>query len=187
MMARILNLIGIGKATLVDDSGEVAKIQVTEGARGSGGSDRVTDNVPRVGEYGFASALPANSEVLVIRRNGDRGNGIVIATQHRASRPTNMPVGDVWLYDLRGRAVKLTVDGIELDAAGGEVLVTNAAKVRCACDIETTGDVVARADGSKVSLTALHDAYNMHKHPPAAGGGTWGSGPPVPLAGGSTG
>jgi hypothetical protein len=58
----------------------------------------------------------------------------------------------------------LTADGITIDAAGGLVTVTNASKVRCTCDIETTGDVRCRADGQVVSLGDLHDAYNAHKH-----------------------
>jgi hypothetical protein len=62
------------------------------------------------------------------------------------------------------------------------VTVTNASKVRCTCDIETTGDVVARADGKAVSLGALHDTFNLHNHPPVAAGGSWGSGPPKPQA-----
>ena len=178
MIAKLLSLIGIGQATLTDDSGTVQMLQVTEGELGSGGTTRVTDKVPRIAEYGFASALPDDAEVVVIRRSGERANSIVIGTQHRASRPTNMPAGDVWIYDLRGHAVKFTDDGVVIDGAGDIVTVTNASKVRCECDIETTGDIVSRADGDRVSLNALRDAYDLHDHPPIAGTTTWGSGPP---------
>lgn len=181
-MRGLLSLLGIGRATLTDDCGEVQLVQVTEGARGTGGTARVTDKVARVTEYGFVSSLPDGAEVIVIRRDGERAKPLVIATQHRASRPTGLDAGDVWLYDQRGRAVKLTADGIEIDGAGGTVTVTNADKVRCECDVETTGDVVARCDGQRVSLTGLHDTYNQHKHPPTAGAGTWGAGPPAPQA-----
>lgn len=178
MMARLFSLFGVGRATLVDDSKPVQRIQVTEGAKGQGGSDRITDQVPRMSEYGFTSALPDDAEVLVIRRNGERANGIVIATQHRASRPTDLEAGDVAIYDVRGRVIKLTSDGVIVDGADGLVTVKNATKVRCECDVETTGDLISRADGQRVSLNALHDAYNLHDHPPVAGGGQWGSGPP---------
>ncbi|WP_242183075.1 phage baseplate assembly protein [Sphingomonas sp. CARO-RG-8B-R24-01] len=178
MMDRILNFIGIGRASLVDDSQDVQTVQLTEGAAGNGSAPRVTDGVQRVTEFGFTSVPPDGTEVIVIRRNGDRGNSIAIATSHRASRPRDLAKGDVAIYDSRGRIIKLTADGIEIHAAGSTVKVTDAAKVRCECDVETTGDIVSRADGQRVSLNALHDAYNLHDHPPIAGSTSWGTGPP---------
>lgn len=177
-MQRILNLLSFGRATLIDDAGDLQLVQVTERAIGGGMEDRVTDKVQRVAEFGFSSMPPIGSEVVVLRRNGDRGLSIVVGTSHRPSRPRGLKAGDVVVYDERGRKVSLTADGIEIDGAGGPVTVVNATKVHCACDIETTGDVVARADGASISLTKLHDAYNAHVHPPIVAGAQWGSGPP---------
>ncbi|MDH4745817.1 phage baseplate assembly protein [Sphingomonas sp. CBMAI 2297] len=177
-MARLLALVGVGRATLTDDSKEVQLVQLTEGFVGTGGANRITDKVPRVMEFGFTSTLPEGSEIVVIRGNGERSRSIAIASQHRDSRPTDLKAGDTAIYDVRGRIMKLTADGIEIDAAGGPVTIKNASKVRCECDVETTGDVISRADGTKVSLNKLYDAYNAHTHPPAAKGGQWGSGPP---------
>lgn len=178
MMQRFLNLIGIGRATLVDDSGDLQVMQVTEGAIGGGMTDRITDKVQRVSEFGFSSVPPIDSEVLVIRRNGERALSIVIGTSHRPSRPRDLKAGDTVIYDERGRKISLTEDGIEIDGAGGPVTVINATKVRCECTIETTGDVVANVDGASVSLTKLAKAYNAHVHPPLVLGQQWGSGPP---------
>lgn len=178
MIGNILNLIGIGRATLSDDSQEQQFVQLTERFLGNGGTERVTDKVPRVTEFGFTSVLPEGSEIVVIRRNGERAHSIAIASQHRASRPKGLKPGDTAIYDVRGRIIRLTADGIEIDAAGGPVTVKRASKIRCECDVETTGDIVSRADGTRVSLNKLYDAYNAHTHPPAAKGGQWGSGPP---------
>ena len=174
----ILNLLGIGRSSLIDDSGDVQLIQVTEGAIGSGGSDRVTDKVMRAGEFGLASVPPNGSEVVILRRNARRGQPIIIATGHRASRPTGLRPGDSGIYDVRGAHILLTEDGIEIDAQGQQVTVVNASRVRCECDIETTGDVISRCDGQQVSLNALRDAYDEHDHPPVAGSTSWGTGPP---------
>lgn len=160
----IINLIGIGRMTGVDDSGDVQLAQVTEGALGDGGQELVTDKVPRVTEFGFASVPPLQSVATMLRRCGERSRAFISGTSHSASRPRGMQSGDTCLYDVRGRRVSLTSDGVVIDAAGGEVFVRNASKVRCECDVETTGDLVSRADGERVSLNALHDAYAAHAH-----------------------
>jgi phage baseplate assembly protein V len=159
-----VNFVGIGRATLIDDTGDLQLVQVTEGAAGGGFADRITDKVRRVAEFGFASVPPIGAEVLMLRRGGDRSRSMVVGTSHRPSRPRGLQPGDSGIYDVRGRKITLTADGVTVDGAGGVVTVTNASKVRCTCDIETTGDVRCRADGQAVSLGALHDAYNLHHH-----------------------
>jgi len=181
-MRGLLNLLGIGRVTVVDDAGDLQLLQVTEGAIGTGRGDRVTDQVRRVTEFGFSSSPPLGAEVVVIRRNGERAQSIAIATSHRPSRPRDLSPGDVVVYDVRGRMIRLTEEGIEVEAAGGPVTIRDAAKVRCECDVETTGDVTARVDGKRVSLAKLYDAYQFHSHPPVTAGASWGSGPPVPKA-----
>jgi phage baseplate assembly protein V len=178
MIERLLNMVGIGRSTLADDSGDLQLLQITEGATGGGGSDRILEKVRRVAEFGFASVPPDGAEVLVLRRNGLRTQSIVIATSHRPSRLKNLKPGDAALYDVRGAKITLTDQGIEIDAAGGEVTITNATKIHADCDIETTGDIISRAGGVPVSLNDLHDKYNEHDHPPVGGASTWGVGPP---------
>lgn len=182
MTDRLLNVITLGRITLTDDAGELQRVQVIRRAQGSGGADAITDDVPRAAEFGFTSVAPEDADAVLIHLAGRAGNGIVIATSHKPSRPRELKKGDTAIYDARGRTVRLTDAGIEIDAKGGEVLVSNASKVRCTCDVETTGDIVSRADGDRVSLNKLHDTFNLHNHPPVAGAGTWGSGPPKPQA-----
>lgn len=164
-MKLLANLIAFGRATLVDDGGELQLVQVTEKAFGTGFADRIIDHVRRLTEFGFSSVPPAESEVLVIRRGGDRGQSIVIATSHRPSRPRSLQPGDACLYDVRGARILLGPNGIEVDGGGRPVTVKNTPKVRLETDLlEVTGDVVSRADGSRVSLNGVRDAYVAHKH-----------------------
>lgn len=158
------NLVGIGSATQVDDSGEMQLVQVTEGAQGKGFAARVTDKVRRVTEFGFASVPPLGSEVMVIRRGGDRSHSVVIATSHRQSRLKNLGPGDVAVYDVRGAYVKFTSSGIVVDGAGQTVTIQNCGHVQVNGDLQVTGDVVSRSGGSAVSLNGVRDAYVAHHH-----------------------
>lgn len=173
MMRTFLNLFGVGHATLIDDDGEVQKLQLTERAAGSGFKDRVTDKVRRVMEFGFTSVPPIDSEVLVIGLLSDRSGRVAIATSHRPSRIKGLKPGDVALYDVRGARIVLTEDGLQIDCAGLAASIENCTtltikaseKVRIEADtLEVTGDVVSRADGTNVSLNGLRDAYHAHKH-----------------------
>lgn len=169
----ILNLFGIGHATMIDDDGEVQKLQLTEKAAGSGFKDRITDKVRRVMEFGFTSVPPIDSEVLVIGLLGDRSGRVAIASNHRPSRIKGLKPGDVALYDVRGAKITFTEDGLLIDCAGLPATIQNtttltikaSTKVRIeATKLEVTGDVVSRADGTPVSLNGLRDAYHAHKH-----------------------
>lgn len=161
----LTNLIGVGQVTSIDDSKEAQQLQVTERAEGSGFADRPIDDVTRVTEFGFASVPPLGAEALMIRRNGDRSQSLVIATNHRPSRARDLKPGDAGIYDVRGAKVMLTEDGLVIDCAGLPAVIRNATTVRIEADtLEVTGDVVSRADGTPVSLNDLRDAYAAHKH-----------------------
>jgi phage baseplate assembly protein V len=172
MMGWLATVFGIGRLRLIDDSGPVQRAQVDQGAFVDG-ARRLTDNVPIIGAFGFASAAPLGAEVLVVRCGADRSQSVGIATNHQDSRPRNLQPGDAALYDVRGRTVRLDADGMTIDAKNGPVKIVNATtvtikaatKVRIEAPIlECTGDIVAQADGTQVSLQALHDAYNAHVH-----------------------
>lgn len=172
-------LIGIGRATLVDDAGELQLIQVTEGAIGRGFADRVIDKVRRVSEFGFASVPPIDSEVLMLHRGGDRSRSLVVGTSHRPSRPRGMKPGEVGIYDVRGAKVMLTESGLVIDCAGLPAVVQNATTVTIKASekvvfdtpvaeftgaVTATGEVTALQGDDAAALGELRDAYNGHKH-----------------------
>lgn len=181
----ILNLIGIGRVSLVDDTKDLQEVQITEKAYGHGFADRLLDRVTRLVDFGFSSAPPIDSEAMMLRRNGDRGHSVVVATSHRPSRPKNLKPGDTVVYDVRGAKVQLTEDGLLIDCAGLPAQISNATTVTItgsdeihldaptvsiSGDLEVQGaitghaEVTAHQGGSAVGLGALRDAYNAHKH-----------------------
>ena len=163
---RIANAIGLGRLKLLDDTGPVQMVQVDQGAIGPDNARRLLDRVRRVMEFGFVSSPPVGTEAVLARLGGSRTLSLVIGTNHQASRPRDLQEGDSALYDVRGARVWLTANGIVIDGAGMPVTVQNTPKVRVVADlVEVTGDVVSRADGTRVSLNALRDAYDAHKHP----------------------
>ena len=83
----------------------------------------------------------------------------------------------------RGAYIWLKDGVIQIDAAGGEVMIQNATTVTVKAStkvrletptVETTGDFVSRADGTRVSLNAQQDAYDQHKHSGGTIGGNTG-------------
>ena len=173
MMDRLMNLIGIGRLKLVNDDREIMGFQVSQGETGSDAAEAITDDIPAILHFGLSSNPPLESEVVMVRRGGDRSQAVAIGTSHRPSRPKGLKPGDTTLYDVRGRHILLNADGIEIDGKGGPVRVVNATTVTIVASgkvrletptVETTGDFISRCDGAPVSLNGLHDAYDAHKH-----------------------
>jgi phage baseplate assembly protein V len=175
--SRIRHLFGVGKVTRVDDSKRLTRLQVKQG------KDGLIDDVPMVGLYGIASVPPLDSEILLLRLGGDRSQTFGVGSIHIESRLKDLQPGDVAIFDMRGAHIRLTAEGIHVDAAGLSITVDNAdtvtvvaeTKVRLDTplveltgdltvdgDIKATGDVQS-SDGD-VSLDGLHDAYNAHAH-----------------------
>lgn len=189
MTSRLHSLFGIGSVTLADDSGDMQRLQITEGTAGQGIAARIMDRVRRVVEFGFASVPPLGSEALIARRSGERTQSMVVGTSHRPSRPRNLMPGDTCLYDVRGAKVLLTANGLLIDCAGLPAIIQNSTIVTVtatdrivldAPDVECTGnfkaDKLLTGDGTPVELGALRDAYNSHHHTGVApGSGTTGA------------
>jgi len=165
---RIQMLFGRGRVTRVDDSGPVQKMQLKM-------SDIETpDNRLRLAEFGFTSNPPAGSDAAVLHVAGDRGSGVVIATNHQPSRPTGLQPGESMLYSQDGKYVYLTASGgISVFANGQSVNVTDATtvtinasnKVRMVTPrLECTGDIVDNCDTTGRSMAADRQIYDGHEH-----------------------
>lgn len=194
MFKMIANLIGLGRVSLLDDDGDLQRVQVTEGAIGTGFADRVLDEVPRVSEFGFTSAPPLGSEVVMIRRGSDRSQSIAIGTNHRPSRPRGLQPGDAGIYDVRSAKVMLTAGGLVIDCAGLPAVVQNASTitlrasekvildapvVECTGDLTSAGTITAATEvnAGAAQLTVLRDAYRVHKHTGVRSGEETSAGP----------
>lgn len=124
MMRRIQLATGWGRVTLSDDSKTAQILQVKLN------DSETRDGTPRIAEFGFTSRPPLGSDVLIVFLGGDRSKGVVVATAHQASRPTNLQEGEAMVYDLWGKSIYLTKSGgIIVDAKGTPVTVNNATTV----------------------------------------------------------
>ena len=85
-----------------DDSGPVHKVQGKVR-----GTPEVIDNLQTLNLYGFASHAPVGSDALAIFGNGDRSNGVIVATANQAARPRNQKQGEVTIYTDEGDTISL--------------------------------------------------------------------------------
>ena len=86
MARRLLSLVGRAKVTTSDDAGPIQTLQ------GKFNDLEVIDGMPRAAEFGLRLACPL-APILWWCFNGDRSNGVVLGTNHPASRPRNLAEG----------------------------------------------------------------------------------------------
>ncbi|NYH21380.1 phage baseplate assembly protein V [Paraburkholderia bryophila] len=123
---RLRGMFGRGRATYVDDSGPVQKMQVRMNGL------ITSDNRLRLAEFGFTSNPPIGADVLALHIAGDNGAGAVFATNHQQSRPRGLAAGESMLYSQDGKSVYLTASGgIVVEARGQPVIVNDASNVTC--------------------------------------------------------
>ena len=170
-MSRLLHLVSAGRITVVDDSGPVQKLQVSE-RPGSDGSLGVTDGVLRVAQFGFTSSPPLKSEVVLLRLWGNRTLTLALATSHQPSRLRNLNSGDTAVHDVRGAYMWWQAGGLVVDGAGLPMAVRNVGALTVMGDLKVTGDVIAQSAGDSISL-----AQHLH---PLQGPGSLETGAPLP-------
>ena len=152
LVSRLLHLVSAGRITVVDDSGSVQKLQVSE-RPGSDGSLGLTDGVLRIAQFGFSSSPPISSEVVLIRLWGNRTLTIAIGTSHQPSRPKNLSAGDAQLYSVRGQRVWLSNGTLIIDGAGQAIVLQNFTTCTVKGDLAVTGAI--SADGLVTSATGF--------------------------------
>ena len=170
MINRLLHMLGLGRVTLVDETGPMAIAQVEQTPLGAD-HPLVLDQLKRWTQFGDASVPPLGSEVLLVALGGLRGQTMVIASNHQPTRPRNMKPGDRRIYDVRGAMIDFSEAGMVIDAAGLPVTIRNYSTLTAQGDLHVTGDVISRSGGTPVSLNGLRDAYAAHKHGGVQAGG----------------
>ena len=167
---RVQLVIGRGRVTFSDDSGNVQRYQVRLGQL------EIRDSTARLAEFGFTSRPPVGSDVVVLFPAGDRTNAVVVATGHQETRPRGLQEGESQVYDQWGKYLYFTKDGgIVVEAQGTPVTVNNATTVTInASDkvlmntplLEVSGDIKAGGQVSDQvrSMAADRQIYDSHAH-----------------------
>lgn len=159
-------MLGIGRIEVTNDDGVIQKLQYRTPLE-------VRSSTPRMAEFGFSSLPPVGSDAVVVFPGGDRSNPIIIATNHKSYRHTGLQEGESVLYDQWGQYIKLTESGIEIEANGKPVKVSNATTVTIVASekivadtprFECTGDIIDNSGSNAATLKNLRDAHDAHTH-----------------------
>ncbi|WP_131753602.1 phage baseplate assembly protein V [Burkholderia vietnamiensis] len=174
---RILTMIGAARVTTFNDAGSVQKLQVKV-------NDLETiDNLVHALQFGFTSGPPNGTDVAIVFIGGDRSNGVVVASNHQDSRPTNLKAGESMVYSQDGKQIYLTASGgIIVNANGQPVEVNNASDVTWNCsgkfkvvapggvefdtpNVASTGDITDNTgSGNTQTMKSMRDDYDEHDH-----------------------
>lgn len=158
-------MLGIGRVTAMEDDGLTQTLQCR--------TPLDVISVRRLTEFGFSSAPPVGSDALIASLGGDRSSPIVIATNHKSSRHGGLKAGETVIFDQSGLYVKLTASGIQVEAKGQPVTISNATTVtitgtdKVIADtprFECTGDIIDNTGSNSATLKQLRDAYDGHTH-----------------------
>lgn len=171
---RIWMLLGRGRISApANDAGPIQILQVQLGA------DETRDHLRRAAEFGFTSHPPVGTDAIVLFPQGDRNNGVVVATNHQASRMKGLQPGEVAIFDSQGQSVYLTRAGIVINGAGlpltvnatPTVTVNAATKVQLntpeldvSGQIKAGGDITDNAGSNAHSMAQMRAIYNGHDH-----------------------
>ncbi|HGM7400356.1 MULTISPECIES: phage baseplate assembly protein V [Serratia] len=163
---RVAMMIGLGKITGYGDAGGIQKLQYQTPLE-------VRGDTPRMAEFGFSSGLPVGTDVVLAYLGGDRSSAVIVASNNQQYRQSGLKSGETLIYNQWGMFIKLTENGIEVEAKGKPVTVANATTVTVTATekirletprLEVTGDVIDNCDSNGATLKALRDAHNDHDH-----------------------
>lgn len=115
------------------------------------------------GGWGMFAPIPVGTQVTVVFAEASLDSGIITgALFHDRMRPLGCPEGEFWLVHEGGAHLKFFNDGnVEIKAP----LTTIDG------ELKVTGDITDNTPGNGVTLKALRDAYNAHKHTGVQSGG----------------
>jgi phage gp45-like len=72
------------------------------------------DRIPTLLNYGFSSSLPVGGDKAMIFLNGDRSQGIVVATGHQTYRYRGLLEGQSVMYDMWDHSLLMSETGASL-------------------------------------------------------------------------
>lgn len=175
---RVLLLVGRGRVSApVNDSGNVQLLQAQINPL------ETIDGLRRVAEFGFTSVPPLGTDVAIIFVGGDRGQGVVIGTNHQASRPKGLQPGETMIFTQDGKQIYLTASGgVVVEAKGQPVTVSDASDMTINCsgkfkvvapggvefdtpNVAGTGDITDNtSSGNESTMKTMRMVHDEHQH-----------------------
>jgi phage baseplate assembly protein V len=139
-----------------DDSGPVHKVQGKVR-----GTPETIDNLQTLNLYGFASHAPVGSDALAIFGNGDRSNGVIVATANQAARPRNQKQGEVTIYTDEGDVISFQRNHtITISTTGTLAVTATTLNINATGGGKTTinlaGDIIASGTITADTINAPH-------------------------------
>ncbi|MBE0150939.1 baseplate assembly protein [Serratia fonticola] len=163
---RVSMMLGIGRITAHGDAGGVQKVQYQTPLE-------VRDSTPRMAEFGFSSGLPVGTDVVIGFLGGDRSSAVILASNNQQFRHSDLLSGETVIYNQWGMFIKLTEDGIEIEANNKPVTLNNALQVTINAaegvllntpTLKVTGDIIDNCGSNTATVKQLRNAYNDHDH-----------------------
>ena len=151
VMARIRRVVMGSVIKMVDDSGDLQKMQVQSIGRS------VYDNIESFGVFGMASNPPIGLDAIIVERNGKY---ISIAIGDREYRIKDLESGDTAIYDIRGQIIKLNKDGIKIRDSFGNNIQTTESGIDTTdvngnnIKLDSTGISMTDSNGNSITMTA---------------------------------
>lgn len=144
--------------SLVNDATKLQSVQVQlqEGV--------VRDKAEHFQAYGFTSVAHPGAEGVALSVAGSTDHTVVINVADRRFRMTGLQSGEVAMHDDLGHSIYLTRNGIVINGAGHQLLMTNLAKLRVEAPIESTSDIKDRCDGAGKTMASMRTTFNGHTH-----------------------
>lgn len=177
---RILSNVLRLRITTSDDSGPMQKLQVRLNEL------QTVDNVPHAFHFGLSSVAPDGSDAIVMFVGGDRGNGVVLGTNHADSRPKNLVAGESAVFNQVGIKIYLSKGGLVIEGAGLPITVNNAptvtvnastkvqlntpeldvsGSIKAGQSISAGGDITDNTSSGGKSMANMRSVYDGHDHP----------------------
>lgn len=103
---RVLLMIGRGILTAIDTDKEIQLCSVNLLA------DEVKDKTEVFQHYGFTSAIPSDTEIIMLSVGGNRDHGIVIGSENRSLRLKGLSEGDSAIYNKKEKYLWLNEDNL---------------------------------------------------------------------------
>ncbi len=117
--------------------------------------DELRDKVEHWQALGFTALPMAGAQAIVARLGGHSDHMVALLVEMPDHRPTDLKPGESAQYNTFGHRLTLREDGT------AELHCT---KLRVIGDIEATGDVKDRCDSEGMTMQAMREVYNGHRH-----------------------